>query len=80
MPAFSVLEAVETSKGLLSAKRLAEILDLSPKTVYAMAARKEIPSLRLAGALKFDPRALSFWLRKKDPTLAAADRAAKAAA
>ena len=74
---YSVIEAVESHKGLLTARDLAEILNVTPKTVYKGAAAKQIPSFRVCGALRFEPRSLSFWLRKKDSTLAAAERASR---
>ena len=77
---FSVLEQVESHNGPLTAKDLAEILGVSPKSVYAGANKKLIPAYRINGAIRFDPRAVGYWLRKQDPSFAAADRAAKAAA
>lgn len=71
---FSVLEAIENAKGLLSVREVASIFGLSQQTVYTMAAEKELPSLKFRGSLRFDPKALGYYLRKQDPTLAAAAR------
>lgn len=71
----SLLETVENGDGLLTVKEVAELLDLSPKTVYGMVKTHSIPSLRFGGAIKFERKTLGFWLRKKEPMLALADRA-----
>ena len=77
--AFSILEAVETHKGPIPAKKMAEFLGVSKKKIYAMVRSKEIPALSFAGTIKFDPRSVGYWLRKKDPTLAKAERESRAA-
>ena len=73
--AFSILEEVEKLSGLLDAKQVAALFKIKAQTVYEMAASKDIPSFKLGGSLRFDPRSLGYWLRKKDPTLAKAMRA-----
>lgn len=73
---FSVLEAVEGHKRPFEAKELAEILGVSVKTLYKGAAAREIPSYRVLGALRFDPKAIGYWLRKQHSSFAAAGKAA----
>lgn len=77
MPApFSVLEQLESLQGPTTAKRLAPILGISEKTLYKGAASREIPSFRVLGALRFDPKVISYWYRKQSPLIAAAGKAA----
>ena len=72
--AWSMLEAIDTHRKALTAKQLAEILNVSTKTLYKMAHRNDIPCVIMGGSVRFDPKSISFWLRKKDPVLAAAAR------
>ena len=73
---FSVLDQLEAAKGALDAKGLATILGVSSKTVYKAAQARELPSYRVLGKLKFDPKVISFWYRKQSPMVAAAGKAA----
>jgi excisionase family DNA binding protein len=48
---------------LVKAARIAERLDVSPATVYRMAARGELPSVMIADrVLRFDPDAIDAWI------------------
>ena len=44
------------AKGALTAKQLAEMLNISPKTVFKMAKAGRIPSFRIGTAVRFDTR------------------------
>jgi excisionase family DNA binding protein len=52
-------------KGALTAKQLAEMLNISPKTVFKMAKAGRIPSFRVGSAVRFDARHVIDWLRKQ---------------
>jgi excisionase family DNA binding protein len=52
-------------KGALTAKQLAGILNISPKTVFKMAKAGRIPSFRVGSAVRFDARHVIDWLRKQ---------------
>ena len=43
-------------KGALTAKQLAELLNISPKTIFKMAKAGRIPSFRVGSAVRFDAR------------------------
>ena len=52
-------------KGALTAKQLAELLNISPKTVFKLAKAGRIPSFRVGSAVRFDARLVIDWLRKQ---------------
>ena len=44
---------------------VANLLCLPPQRMYKMAANGHLPSLRIAGAIRFDPQDLVNWLKGK---------------
>ena len=52
-------------KGALTAKQLAAMLNISPKTVFKLAKAGRIPSFRVGTAVRFDARHIIDWLRKQ---------------
>ncbi len=70
--AWSMLEEIETHRKPMTAKELGPILNVHPKTLYKMAHRNAIPSVKLGDIVRFDPKSVSLWLRRKDPMLAIA--------
>lgn len=58
-------QILEERKGALKADDVAPILAVSVKQVYKMAASGEIPSLRIASSVRFDPHDLAVWLRTR---------------
>jgi excisionase family DNA binding protein len=52
-------------KGALTAKQLAELLNINRKTVFKMAKAGRIPSFRVGSAVRFDARLIVDWLRKQ---------------
>ena len=73
---YSVLEQLEASDKPLDVKRVAAIFGMTGKKVRQMVDTKEIPSYRMGVTIQFDPSALSYWLRRQDPTFALARREA----
>jgi excisionase family DNA binding protein len=59
----SIPEQLESLDHCLQAPELARILGIHRITVYKLAAAGEIPSFRIATAVRFDPRAVANWLR-----------------
>jgi excisionase family DNA binding protein len=47
----------------LLVSEVAEVLNISERLVYRMAKDGIIPSIRIAGCIRFDPLALARWLR-----------------
>ena len=63
--AYSVMEELETRKGVLKVKEVAELFRISVDAVYDGAAKGRIPSFSIGNQIRFDPRTLALWLRKK---------------
>jgi len=64
---------------LLTVKDIAMRLQVKDKTIYAWATQGKIPSVRINGVLRFDPRDIEPWLRSRHvpvgpPRLAARNR------
>ena len=58
-------ERIERIGHAITAREVAELLGISQITVYKMAARAQLPSFRIGSAVRFDPRAIGEWLRKR---------------
>ncbi len=58
-------QILEQKRGALRANDIAEMLDLSEKQIYKMAATGEIPSLRIANSVRFDPQDFAAWLKAR---------------
>ena len=76
---YNILIALESVHRMLTVREVAEFLQKSPFTIYRMAQRRQIPSLRIGGTRYFDPSVLALWLSKKDSSLAEAARRLKTA-
>lgn len=61
----TLAELVEEKTEALRVRDIARILDVSEKQIYKMAANGQIPSLRIANTVRFDPQEFAFWLRTK---------------
>ena len=61
----TLAELVEEKTEALRVRDVARILDVSVKQIYKMAANGQIPSLRIANTVRFDPQEIAFWLRTK---------------
>jgi excisionase family DNA binding protein len=60
-----LVELIEEKTEALRVRDIAQILDVSVQQVYKMAAKGEIPSFRIANAIRFDPEEFAAWLRAK---------------
>ena len=67
--AYSILDDLETRKGVLNVRDVAEIFRVSQDSIYDLAGSRRIPSFSIGRQIRFDPKTIAFWLRKKDPTL-----------
>jgi excisionase family DNA binding protein len=56
-------EIVEGKKEALRVAEVARILDVSIKKIYRMAAKGQIPSLKITNSIRFDPQDIAAWLR-----------------
>jgi excisionase family DNA binding protein len=56
-------EIVEGKKEALRVEEVARILDVSIKKIYRMAAKGQIPCLKISHSIRFDPHDIAVWLR-----------------
>jgi excisionase family DNA binding protein len=61
-------EIIEGKKEALRVADVARILDVSIKKVYRMAAKGQIPSLKISNSIRFDPQDIAVWLRSQSST------------
>lgn len=66
-----LVELVECRTEALRVRDVAQILGFSVQQVYRMAALGQIPCLRIASAVRFDPEEFALWLKSKYPVRAA---------
>jgi predicted DNA-binding transcriptional regulator AlpA len=58
-------EIVESKKEVLRVAKVARILDISIKKICRMAAKGQIPSLKISNSIRFDPQEIAVWLRSQ---------------
>jgi len=61
-----LVEILEGRRQALRVNEVANLLCVTPQHIYKMAARGVLPSLRIAGAIRFDPQDLVNWLKTKE--------------
>ena len=61
----TLADQISSFDGALTARRLSEILAISPILLYKMAKSGRIPSLRIGGCVRFCPRTIARWLRER---------------
>jgi excisionase family DNA binding protein len=60
-----LIELLEKRTGAMKVGEVAKVLGVSPQQIYKMAASGSIPSLRISGAIRFDPGEVADWLKKE---------------
>jgi excisionase family DNA binding protein len=60
----SVASRIFAQKNLLTAEEVAGYLHLSRKHIFRMAKVGRIPSVRIGGSVRFDPRKTGEWLKQ----------------
>ena len=63
-PPRSLAEQLEKIAHALTAKNLAQLLQVSEVAIYKLAKTNKLPSFRIGTAVRFDPRAVARWLRQ----------------
>jgi excisionase family DNA binding protein len=61
----NLIEELESRHGAMKVSDLTELLGVDDKHIYRMAARGQLPSFRIGGAVRFDPQEVAKWLRLK---------------
>lgn len=64
----TLLEQLEGRSKAMKVAEVADLLALHPVTVYRLASEGRIPSVRVAGAVRFDPGAIAEYLKKNEVT------------
>ena len=55
---------------LLKTEAVALLLNVKPKTVYAMVSKKAIPFVKIGGAVRFKRAALEAWINQRSVKVA----------
>ena len=63
----SLVEILRGKQEALRVRDLAQILGVSQQQIYKMAANGDIPSFKVANAVRFDPQEAADWLKEKYP-------------
>jgi excisionase family DNA binding protein len=61
----NLIQELEGRHGAMKVSELTELLGVDDKHIYRMAARGQLPSFRVGGAVRFDPQEVANWLRLK---------------
>jgi excisionase family DNA binding protein len=61
----NLIEQLDARHGAMRVADLTALLGVDDKHIYRMAARGQMPSFRLGGAVCFDPQEVAKWLRSK---------------
>lgn len=64
----TLIEILESRKEALNVEQVAELLGVSEKKIYRLAAAGALPSFRVGSAIRFDGQDIADWLRKKKPS------------
>jgi excisionase family DNA binding protein len=54
---------IERRRKALTVSELAELIHLSTKQIYELVGKGYIPSYRIGGSIRFDPKTTADWLR-----------------
>ena len=60
-----MLEELKARHSAMTVRELAEILHLSQREIYKLAATNQIPHFRIGASVRFDAAAISVWLEEK---------------
>ncbi len=67
-------DCLEGNTHALLVTDVAELLNISERQVYKLAAAHRIPCFKIGGSIRFDPFAISEWLRQKMSPASVEDR------
>jgi len=65
-PILDIPARFERRRKALTVAELADDLNLSPKTIYELVSKGNIPYYRIAGSIRFDPFRIAAWLRLQE--------------
>lgn len=64
----TLIQIFESRKEALNVEQVAELLGVSEKKIYRLAAAGVLPSFRVGSAIRFDGQDMADWLRRKKPS------------
>jgi excisionase family DNA binding protein len=63
--AVGLADCLEGERRALLVAEVTELLNISERQVYKLVAAHRIPCFKIGGSIRFDPFAISVWLRQK---------------
>jgi excisionase family DNA binding protein len=60
-----LVENLEQRQRALKVSEVADLLQVSPMTIYRAAKEGNLPSFKVGSSLRFDPKAVIAWLKKQ---------------
>ena len=63
--AAALTDCLDGKRHALVVTDIAELLRISERQVYKLVAAHRIPCFKIGGSIRFDPSAISVWLREK---------------
>jgi len=63
--AVNLADSLDGRTSALTVSDVAELLNISERQVYKLAAENGIPSFKIGGSVRFDPAAIAAWLRQR---------------
>jgi excisionase family DNA binding protein len=63
-----MLEELKAKRSAMTVKEIADILSLSPREIYRLAATNQIPHFRIGASVRFDARTVLVWLESRMQT------------
>lgn len=63
--AVGLTDGLDGKRRALVVTDIAELLSISERQVYKLVAAHRIPCFKIGGSIRFDPLAISVWLRQK---------------
>ncbi|MCU1251524.1 MAG: Helix-turn-helix domain [Edaphobacter sp.] len=61
----SVATTIERHRGMLTPAKLADLLAVSPKSIYAWVKQGTLPAVTLGASIRFCPHTTAQWLRAR---------------
>jgi excisionase family DNA binding protein len=60
-----MLEELKTKRKAMTVREVADILSLSQREIYKLAASNQIPHFKIGSSVRFDPATVLLWLEEK---------------
>ena len=61
----SITDQLRSKKRLMTPDEVADLLAISPKTIYARVKAGTIPAIRIGASIRFDPADIAGWLEDR---------------